>query len=225
MGKNGLARRAAERLATTSDRRTDLMKSLYGGSAVTAAALIAASLFTYARPLIAETNPFQQTPSQQQKREEIQNPASAAQSASASVSSVSDSAISGATITGKVVDVAEVASLEAGTAGITAAAPVQTYVATAYSLRGRTASGKFVAKGLIAADPSVLPLGSRVRLEAGPYSGEYLVADTGGAVRGRHIDIWTPSTREAMRFGRRSIKLTVLSLGTSRRALQRKARR
>ena len=86
------------------------------------------------------------------------------------------------------------------------------YVATAYSLRGRTASGRPVAKGLIAADPRHLPLGSRVRLEAGAYSGEYLVADTGGMVRGRRIDIWTPSSREAMRFGRRTVKLTVLSL-------------
>jgi 3D (Asp-Asp-Asp) domain-containing protein len=40
-----------------------------------------------------------------------------------------------------------------------------------------------------------------------------LVADTGGLVRGRRIDIWTPSSREAMRFGKRTIKLTVLSYG------------
>ncbi len=87
----------------------------------------------------------------------------------------------------------------------------QTYSATAYSLRGKTASGQFVTRGLIAADPRVLPLGTRVRLEAGQWSGEYLVADTGGAIRGRKIDIWTPSTREAMQFGRRAVKLTVLS--------------
>ena len=91
--------------------------------------------------------------------------------------------------------------------------PPTNYVATAYSLRGRTASGRLVAKGLIAADPRHLPLGSRVRLDAGPYSGEYLVADTGTMVRGRRIDIWTPTSREAMRFGRRTVKLTVLSLG------------
>jgi 3D (Asp-Asp-Asp) domain-containing protein len=91
--------------------------------------------------------------------------------------------------------------------------PPTNYVATAYSLRGRTASGRPVAKGLIAADPKHLPLGSRVRLDAGPYSGEYLVADTGTMVRGRRIDIWTPTSREAMRFGRRTVKLTVLSLG------------
>jgi len=98
------------------------------------------------------------------------------------------------------------------------AAPPVSYVATAYSLRGRTASGVYVSKGLIAADPRILPLGSRVKLEAGNYSGEYLVADTGGAVRGRRIDIWTPTSREAMRFGKRVIKLTVLSYGGKRKA-------
>ena len=95
--------------------------------------------------------------------------------------------------------------------------PPTPYVATAYSLRGRTASGRPVAKGLIAADPRHLPLGARVRLEAGAYSGEYLVADTGCMVRGRRIDIWTPTSREAMRFGRRTVKLTVLSLPTRKK--------
>ena len=96
--------------------------------------------------------------------------------------------------------------------------PPTPYVATAYSLRGRTASGRMVSKGLIAADPRHLPLGSRVRLDAGAYSGEYLVADTGALVRGRRIDIWIPTSREAMRFGRRTVKLTVLSLGGKKRA-------
>lgn len=96
-----------------------------------------------------------------------------------------------------------------------AAVPVaagETYSATAYSLRGRTASGQYVSRGLIAADPRVLPLGTRVRLDAGAWSGEYLVADTGGAIKGRKIDIWTPTSREALQFGRRPVKLTVLSL-------------
>jgi 3D (Asp-Asp-Asp) domain-containing protein len=95
--------------------------------------------------------------------------------------------------------------------------PSTPYVATAYSLRGRTASGRMVSKGLIAADPRHLPLGSRVKLDAGAYSGEYLVADTGALVRGRRIDIWIPTSREAMRFGRRTVKLTVLSLGGKKR--------
>jgi hypothetical protein len=64
-----------------------------------------------------------------------------------------------------------------------------------------------------------LAFGFTRSLEAGAYSGEYLVADTGGMVRGRRIDIWTPTSREAMRFGRRTVKLTVLSLGGKKRAL------
>jgi membrane-bound lytic murein transglycosylase len=71
---------------------------------------------------------------------------------------------------------------------------------------------------MIAADPRVLPIGSRVRIEAGSYTGEYVVADTGGAVRGKRIDIWTASSREAMRFGRRTVKLTVLQLPGKRGA-------
>jgi len=195
------------------------MKSLYGGGAVTAAALIVASFFTYARPSIAETNPLQQPSSQQSKSEANQNPAP---SAPAGMLANAESPTTVANTTGKpaeTVDSSPVAD------AVIPARPVQSYVATAYSLRGKTASGRFVTKGLIAADPSVLPLGSRVRLDAGSYSGEYLVADTGGAVRGRHIDIWIPTSREAMRFGRRSVKLTVLSLGASRKSLRQRAKR
>lgn len=105
------------------------------------------------------------------------------------------------------------------------AAEPQTYTATAYSLRGRTASGKPVSRGLIAADPSVLPLGTRVRVEAGSLSGEYLVADTGGAIKGRRIDIWTPTTRQALQFGRRPVKLTVLALGAKSERRTRARRR
>jgi 3D (Asp-Asp-Asp) domain-containing protein len=91
-----------------------------------------------------------------------------------------------------------------------AAAPVM-FSATAYSLYGRTASGVHVRKGIIAADRRILPIGSRVRVESGSYTGEYEVCDTGGAIRGKRIDVWVPSTREAMKFGRRNVKLTVLS--------------
>ena len=98
----------------------------------------------------------------------------------------------------------------------TVTVPGEIYSATAYSLHGRTASGKPVARGLIAADPRILPIGTRVRVEAGAWSGEYVVADTGGAVRGRRIDIWTPTSGEAMRFGRRAVKLTILEVGGKR---------
>lgn len=83
--------------------------------------------------------------------------------------------------------------------------------ATAYCLQGRTAMGGGVRRGIVAADPRVLPLGSRIQLTAGAYSGTYTVADTGGSVRGRKLDIWVPSCSEARRFGSRSV--TVSKLG------------
>jgi 3D (Asp-Asp-Asp) domain-containing protein len=85
--------------------------------------------------------------------------------------------------------------------------------ATAYCLRGRTANGGSVRRGIVAADPRVLPLGTRIYLNAGGYSGNYIVADTGGAVRGRKLDIWVPNCSEAMRFGRRSVSVNILGRG------------
>jgi 3D (Asp-Asp-Asp) domain-containing protein len=70
--------------------------------------------------------------------------------------------------------------------------------------------GHGVRRGVIAADPRILRLGSRINLGAGAYSGEYLVSDTGGAVKGRKIDIWMPSCAEARRFGRRTVSINPL---------------
>lgn len=83
------------------------------------------------------------------------------------------------------------------------------FSATAYCLQGRTAMGTGVRRGIIAADPRVLKLGTRVTLSGGGYSGTYIVADTGGAIRGRRLDIWVPNCGEARRFGRRSVTVSV----------------
>jgi len=90
---------------------------------------------------------------------------------------------------------------------------LKTFKASAYCLKGNTASGIAVRRGMIAADPRVLPLGSIVRLHAGKYSGIYTVMDTGGAIRGRRVDIFFPSHSEAIRFGVRDIKIEVLRTG------------
>lgn len=86
----------------------------------------------------------------------------------------------------------------------------KSFSATAYCLKGRTAMGHGVRRGIVAADPRVLPLGTRISLNAGSYSGSYLVSDTGGAVKGRKLDIWVPSCSEAIRFGRRSVSVNVV---------------
>ena len=89
----------------------------------------------------------------------------------------------------------------------------KTFLATAYSIQGRTAAGVTVRRGIVAADPKVLPLGSIVRIHAGKYSGLYTVLDTGGDIRGQRIDIYFPSRSEAIRFGKRKIKVEVLRHG------------
>jgi 3D (Asp-Asp-Asp) domain-containing protein len=83
----------------------------------------------------------------------------------------------------------------------------RSFTATAYCLQGRTALGHGVRRGIIAADPRVVKLGSRVNLGAGSYSGQYLVSDTGGGIKGNRIDIWVPSCAEARRFGRRKVTI------------------
>ena len=90
------------------------------------------------------------------------------------------------------------------------------FSATAYCLKGRTALGGGVRRGVVAADPRILPLGTQIQLDAGSYSGTYTVADTGGAVRGRKLDIWVPSCSEANRFGRRAVKIS--RLGKNKKA-------
>lgn len=84
----------------------------------------------------------------------------------------------------------------------------RTFTATAYSLRGRMANGQNVHSGAIAADPRILPLGTVVYIEG---MGTYTVKDTGGAIKGNRIDVWIPSKASAMRFGRRQVKLRIIS--------------
>lgn len=83
-----------------------------------------------------------------------------------------------------------------------------TYVATAYALRGKMANGQGVHQGAIAADPRILPLGTVVYIEG---MGTFTVKDTGGAIKGNRIDIWMPSHSQAIKFGRRTVRLRVLN--------------
>jgi 3D (Asp-Asp-Asp) domain-containing protein len=94
------------------------------------------------------------------------------------------------------------------TAAKKSAASKGSFTATAYCLRGRTAMGHGVRRGIIAADPRVLRLGSTVNITSGAYAGQYLVSDTGGKIKGKKIDIWVPSCSEARRFGRRTVQIS-----------------
>jgi 3D (Asp-Asp-Asp) domain-containing protein len=89
------------------------------------------------------------------------------------------------------------------------------FEATAYCKGETTASGVGVRTGIAAADPALLPVGTVVRVETHNtrYDGIWTVMDTGPAVQGREIDLYIWSCHEALKFGRRPIRLTVLRLG------------
>lgn len=91
------------------------------------------------------------------------------------------------------------------------------FLATAYCKGETTTSGVGVRTGVAAADPDILPVGSVVRLETpNPrYSGVWTVMDTGPSVRGRSVDLYLWNCKEALDFGRRKVRLTVLRLGWS----------
>jgi 3D (Asp-Asp-Asp) domain-containing protein len=78
--------------------------------------------------------------------------------------------------------------------------------AVAYSLPGRTAIGLPVGKGIVAVDPKVIPLRSRLFV---PGYGKGIAADVGSAIKGRIIDLWFPTVEEARAWGRRSVVITV----------------
>jgi 3D (Asp-Asp-Asp) domain-containing protein/peptidoglycan hydrolase CwlO-like protein len=82
-----------------------------------------------------------------------------------------------------------------------------TVSATGYCLRGTTATGIPVAWGVIAVDPRVIPLGTRMFV---PGYGEGVAADTGSAVKGYIIDLWFSSCAQAIQWGRRTVTITLL---------------
>lgn len=87
--------------------------------------------------------------------------------------------------------------------------------ATAYTHTGnRTASGRVAKVGHVAVDPRVIPLGTLLYIKSndgGPDYGFCIAADTGGAIKGKRVDLFFYTRRECINFGRR--KVTVLVLG------------
>lgn len=84
------------------------------------------------------------------------------------------------------------------------------FIATMYSLKGKTRSGENVRHGIIAADWKVLPEGTKVKLYHSGKTGIYVVKDTGKKIKGNRIDIWTNSARNAVKFGKKEVFLEVI---------------
>lgn len=101
-----------------------------------------------------------------------------------------------------------------------------TYIATAYSDHGITASGEHTHRHIVAADPDVLPFGTRIKItKAGAYSGEYVVADTGAKILGKRLDIYIPSEAAAIKFGVHHVHVNIISMGAGTQTSTKKADR
>lgn len=81
---------------------------------------------------------------------------------------------------------------------------------TAYCLRGRTASGRMAGPGIVAVDPAVIPLGTRLHVEGYGYA---VAGDTGAAIKGKKVDVWFSTREECLQWGRRKVKVSLLQSG------------
>jgi 3D (Asp-Asp-Asp) domain-containing protein len=70
-----------------------------------------------------------------------------------------------------------------------------------------TYGGNLVRKGIVAVDPNVIPLGTRLFI---PGYGHAIADDIGGAIKGNKIDLAFDSHGEAMQFGRKKVIVYIL---------------
>lgn len=85
--------------------------------------------------------------------------------------------------------------------------------ATAYCDKGKTASGIQSKVGVVAVDPRVIPLGTRLYIEATDGSWSYgvcLAGDTGGLIKGNRVDLFYNTYNECIQFGRRDCNIYIL---------------
>ena len=98
------------------------------------------------------------------------------------------------------------ARVEAAAAAPASSGATLTVYATGYCLNGTTATGLPVGPGVVAVDPAVIPLGTRLSI---PGYGEGVAADTGGAIKGNRIDVWFATCDDALAFTR-NVTITIL---------------
>lgn len=89
--------------------------------------------------------------------------------------------------------------------GMPSGTPVK-FESTCYNLQGTTASGVPAGKGKVAVDPNVIPLGTKLWIEG---YGDAVAADTGGAIKGKIIDVWLPTDADCEKWGRRTVNVII----------------
>ena len=75
---------------------------------------------------------------------------------------------------------------------------------------GITASGRKARWGTVAVDRRLIGLGTMLRIEGFPKT-IFRADDVGGAIKGKHIDLWFPSHRKALEFGRQKLVVELIS--------------
>jgi len=163
-------------------------------------------------PAVAAPLPRQVEPAVQQSAAPAPQPATLAQ-LDAQLSATMANAVSA--------EEAERRGHERETRAAAAAFPVSQRMemsSTMYCLKGHMRTGVRTRDGMAAGDPSVLPLGSVVRVSRtdGTPVGIFVIMDTGGAIRGNKIDLYVDSCREAERWGRHPVVTEVLDIGMQR---------
>lgn len=77
------------------------------------------------------------------------------------------------------------------------------FTVTCYSLGGHTATGAPTSEDVVAVDPAVIPLGTRIVIDG---VGARVASDTGGAIKGHRLDVWKPAAADCSSFGVRRLE-------------------
>ena len=116
------------------------------------------------------------------------------------------------TTTKKTTPVQKTSTTKKENTGKTITVSATAYTANCNGCSGTTATGVNLKANpdakVIAVDPSVIPLGSKVYVEGYGYA---TAADTGGAIKGNKIDVFIPSHDQAMQWGRKTVEVQVLN--------------
>ena len=191
------ARRVLLRLDRSIARRQARLAELEEAAAATANAL--------AQARAAKTSYLSQLASQQRLNEaKVASLESQARAAETRTASLERQPVAVAVAAGG--DVGPAVAVPQSAAAPESGGRAITVTATGYALPGHTATGIPVGWGVVAVDPSVIPLGTKLTI---PGYGEAVAADVGGSVRGTSVDLWFPSAAQAQGWGRRTVTITL----------------
>jgi 3D (Asp-Asp-Asp) domain-containing protein/peptidoglycan hydrolase CwlO-like protein len=190
----------------------DLERSAAQGTRIVAETRAAQRRLLHARrTLAADAHRLAQSLSSAQAAEK--SLANSAATKSALVASLRANA--GTTETAGLLSTAGAAATKSQTIGTGDAPPPQppprggrklTVSATCYILKGTTASGLPTGPGIVAVDPTVIPLGTKLYI---PGYGKGVAADTGGGIKGNIIDLWYSTYAQCAKWGVRTVTITI----------------